>query len=388
MTLIAVQVSLVSHRREQIFIENRINSMNNMYDSIVRDIDRTMEIIARRAISEAYKNVSAEGQSLDEANTTLAELILNGTLDGTFMILMENATFIDWVNKMENISTLKGFDTDINLTKLEIKPYDSFNLLITTRLNINIIEERNIASLDRSVYINSIVDLEDLEDPLYPLYTGGIGSNSIIESPYQGNYTELLLTGAGGNSYVYGRVTNDTTDFNGKILLAENASKYDLSGGNARGVISEEDIVIPISIPYVVNSSAMSLIRNGTNVLVDGDNGNVWFIDNLIEDTENSYYHPSENGPSFLDRLEGKLQLQSKYSDQTSNIIGLESFVNKNTLYSKGIPITEGKTNIDYIYFSTSSPSASKVKGLDSSFRIDNVDSHREVYNVSQLLTS
>lgn len=395
--LIALQNSLVSHRREDIFIETRINSMNNMYKSMVKDVDKSLKIITRRAISVAFSNVSvSEGgqppQPLDEANETLVELILDGTLEGSSEPLMENATFTYWINKMKELSMLRGFDMNVNINLLEVKPYDYLNLLVKTELNISISDKQGVAEINRLVDVNSIVSLEGLEDPLYPLYTSGFGSNLIRKSPYIANYTQLLLSGSGGNSHVYGTTTNDAGNFDDKILITYNASE--ITGlSNALGVISETDIVTPVSIPYLVNSSALSLIQNDINVLLDGDGGYVWFIDNFIHDTENSYYHPSESGPSYLDRLEGKFVTQDKYKSQTNNTIGLESFVNKLDLYFTGISIVEEKTNIDYIYFSSNYPTSKKVKGLDlqdpdTYFRIDNEDGHQQVYNVTDLVTS
>jgi len=397
LSLIALQNSLVSRRREDVFIEMRINNMNNMYKSMVKDVDKSLKIITRRAVSVAFSNVSvSEGgqppQPLDEANETLAELILDGTLEGSDEPLMENATFTYWINKMKELSILKGFDMDVSINLLEVKPYDYLNLLVKTELDINITDKQGVAEINRTVAINSIVSLEGLEDPLYPLHTNGFGSNIIRKSPYMGNYTQLLMIGSGGNSYIYGNTTNDTSDFDDKILITYNASE--IAGlSNAKGVISETDIVTPISIPYLVNSSALSIIPNDMNVLLDGDDGKVWFIDNLIEDTKNSYYHPSVSGPSYLDRLEGKFVTQNKYKSQTNNTIGLESFVNKLDLYFTGISVIEEKTNIDYIYFSSNYPTSNKVKGLDLQdpdpyFRIDNEDGHEQVYNVTELVIS
>jgi len=287
---------------------------------------------------------------------------------------------------MVYVSALKGFNTGLSVQSLEIKPYDSFNLELDANVSINITDLQGVASLDKYASVITIVDIEDLEDPLYPLYTGSIGTNTIKISPFEGNCTPLLLTGTGGNSYIYGETTDDTSNFNNKILIVHNASE--VSGlSNAKGVISETGIVIPVLIPYVVNSSALSLMPINISVLLDGSNGMVWFIDNFIEDTDNSYYHLSGNGPSYLDRLEGRLYIHPKYLDQQpGRLIGLESFVNKNTLWSMGVSeIYNERTNVDYLYFSGGTL-GSCVKGLDSSFRID--DAHKNIFNLTYLTYS
>jgi hypothetical protein len=388
MGLIFLQRSMISYGREKLFIEMRVNALNRMYDSIIRDLGKTLEIITQRAMTVCFNNVSVSGIPLTEANETLEELILNGTLNGTEQALMENATFPYWVEKIERAAILKGFDVNITHETLMIKPYDSFNLLVEVEVMINIIDEHGVAALNRSSLVEKLVPIEGLEDPLYPLKTSGLMSNVIIESPFQGNYTQVLLIGNGENGYVYGETTHDVSDFTGKILVVYNASE--VSGlSNAKGVISETDIIVPITIPYIVNSSALNLIPAGINVLLDGSGEKVWYIENLREHVGNSYYQPSTNGPSYLDRLEGKLEVQAKYASQSNNVIGLESFIDKAEIPAE-LTVDLEKTNIDYLYFSDTFVGGDGVKGLSASFRIDDLPSlgstHQEIYNVTELV--
>ncbi len=383
--LLLLQRSLISSRLEEIFVEERITSMNSLHESIVRDLGKVTEIIMRRAIVVAASHVISEGSGLDNATLRLEELVLNGTLNQTPESLMENSTLSDWIKKMESVSIIKGFYSNLTLLDLEIKPYDSWNLLVRINLSINITDKQGVASLTRNETIDTLVFLEGLEDPLSPLNTEGRVTNTIRKSPFDGNFTQLLLIGNGGNGWAYANVTNNIANKNGKILVVHNASEVDLSG--VKGVISETDILIPITVPYVVNSSALSLIPSNINLLLDGDNGKVWFIDNFKKHVENSYYYSSNNGPSFLDRLEGNLTCN--YCSLTPNIIGLESFVNKKELISLGLPIVENKTNIDYLYFSESFVSGEKVKGITDDFNYFRIDSsHQPIYGVEFIIES
>ena len=109
-------------------------------------------------------------------------------------------------------------------------------------------------------------------------------------------------------------------------------------------------------------------------------------LTNLLDDVDNSYYHPSKYGASFLDRLEGKCLVQDKY--RSDKDIGLESFVKKEKILMSGIPVYWDRSNIDYIYFCNSSVTAYQIAGAPSSFRLDNESSvyyktHLQIYNVS-----
>jgi hypothetical protein len=383
--LIAIQRSLISYRREMIHIEMRVKSLNNMYDSLIRDAGSTIDTSLRRAMYAAFNNVSTEGVGLSEANETLKNLVLHGTLDGGVEDMMENATLPYWIGKIAQVGVLKGFYIDITLYNdtLEIRPYDSFNLLAEVKMDVNITDIQGVAALNRSTLLKKIVSVEEQEDPLYPLNTNGFTTNTIVMSPYIRNYTQVILIGSGGNNFTYGNTTTDILDKTDKILIVDDANSVDFSG--SIGVISQQGIVVPITIPYIVNSSALSLLSGNINVLLDGDNGKVWYIENFKEHVDNSYYHPSETGASYLDRLEGKRYIQNKYSSQTNYDIGLESFINKRKIPQE-IPVDVGKTNIDYLYFSSGSLDGDKIKGVSTpynSFRID--VNHQQNYSVQSI---
>ncbi|MBI2449367.1 hypothetical protein HYV49_03660 [Candidatus Pacearchaeota archaeon] len=94
---------------------------------------------------------------------------------------------------------------------------------------------------------------------------------------------------------------------------------------------------------------------------------------NFSKHVNNSYYTNFSNAaPSFLDRIQGNIGANSPY--------GIESFVNLLFLSQQGIS-TKDKTAVDHIYFSISNPSARKLQGMPSWFKIDNEDNREERYN-------
>ena len=400
-SLIAIQRSLVSHRREQMHVETRINSMNNMHESIVRDIKKTTEIIGRRAISISINHVVENGEGLPDGQAidTLEDLIFNITPSGwddDELFLMENATLPYWMDRIEEVSVLRGFEVNITIKDFEIKPYDSWHLLSNVNVSVNITDKQGVASIRRNITVNELISIVGLEDPLYPLNTYGRVTNFVFKSPYE-NYTEFLVKGDGSNkgwevgtSFLIWSadegIAESVPNPEEKILVTDNVSKFNSGDVNDfKGLVTESDISPGITLSvYVVNATnAMNSVPNNTIILVDSDIGNVTNIENLRQHlsggpNENSYYSSSSNGPSFLDRLEGKLTCD--YCSQVEGI-GLESFINKTYFLSRYVDVVTGDTNVDYPYFSGTSGDC--VKGLDSTFRID--DGHKDTYNVTNL---
>src|SRR3989344_3180318 len=92
---------------------------------------------------------------------------------------------------------------------------------------------------------------------------------------------------------------------------------------------------------YLLNTNGFmtqKVIQTPYTDFVDGSN-----VDNLKSHLNGAYYIASHLAPSFIDRLEG-INAPSTY--------GVESLVNLNNLSILDIPVREGRSVVDYIYFS------------------------------------
>ena len=295
------QRSSVSFYSTQKALENRIESMLSLVKNTFDDSERAIEIIGRRACVSAINYVVTNGTPLSSANETIVELMVNGTLNSAPQPLMEYATIKDWSDTLEYLIETQGFNAEIEVSNLTVLPFDSFNLQIDYSIKVKISDLRTRTNITKIEKKSVILNIEYLEDPLYPLNTYGRVVNTIVKSPHWLNYSNSNTT-------------------------------------------------------------------------------------NLQDDLNNSYYHPSLYGASFLDRLEGKYFVQEKYRKE--NPIGLESFVNKDKILTSGLPISYNQTNIDYLYFSNTNVVAYKVVGMPDSFRLDNETSinglgHLQIYNVT-----
>ncbi|MEM5869804.1 MAG: hypothetical protein QXR09_01405 [Candidatus Aenigmatarchaeota archaeon] len=297
----SIQRSMLSFYSSQRAIENRVEAMIKFYESVVYDSRKSMEITAQRATCSAINYVVTTGSPLQSSNETIAELILQGTINSEPQGLMEASTVKDWEDSIEYLGTLQGFRTSVDIRDLLIEPEDSYHLSISYTIFVELYDDNIKTNLTKNSREKIIMSIENMEDPLYPLNTLGRIVNIIRPSPHWLNYS-----------------SEDTS--------------------------------------------------------------------NLKDDLENSYYHPSLYGASFLDRLEGKFFVQEKYFKP--NPIGLESFVNKDKILSAGLPIDAYATNIDYLYFSKSGVDAYSISGMPSNFRLDNETSlegktHLQIYNVT-----
>ncbi|RLI97707.1 MAG: hypothetical protein DRP00_03675 [Candidatus Aenigmatarchaeota archaeon] len=388
---------VISGHRERIVVEVRTNEMYYLYRSILRDFDKSAEVIVPRAISSALSYVITNGMGLDEADKRLEELVVNGTLYRNEEHLMENATFPEWIRKIEELALLRGFILNLTLEEIKIKPWDSWNLLLEANLSINLTEKNGIASLIRNVTKRKLISVIGFEDPIYPLKTLGRATNVITPSPYYQNFTQILASGTSGNDYFYGESLvlpksslSQAATNKSRILITDDISGSESLVEQKFGAVVCECYIESLSIPFIGNVSNAMNLPNRTNLLVDGDTKKVWYIENLKEHLRNSFYIPSSKGASFLDRLEGRLEVQEKYQSQSDRIIGMESLVNKNYLLTLDLSVDSEKTNVDHLYFSDSPHPGFRIKGFDNDLRIDSEAcgelNHTSIYQVQELL--
>jgi len=393
--IILVQRDIISQTREEYYVKNRINDMNDLYDNVIRDSEKSLEIISKRAISIAASHVIQEGIPLNNADEVIEDLMMSGTFNGTEELMMENSTIIDWSDRMREIGDLKGYYLNLTFTELKVKPYDPFNLLVESSMSINITDKNDVASIVRDDNVSELVSIDGFEDPIYPLNTYGMVTHKFYKTPYLGNFTQLLGSSTGDNGWARSLtfvVEGDPSpaincpNKSTRVLVIEDPTLIESSTVNLySAVISNQEVSNTTTIPYVYGiSNVTQTIPNNSYVLVDGEEDKIWDIENFTDHVVRGYYYSSDNGPSFLDRLEGKLYIQSKYSSQSTNPIGLESFINKIDLIARKLSVVNSKTNTDYIYFSNNSYTGEKVKTVDSYFRID--DNHTDIYGVSEIL--
>ncbi|MEM7821529.1 MAG: hypothetical protein QXX38_01810 [Candidatus Aenigmatarchaeota archaeon] len=191
---ISSQRMLISFYSSQKSVENRINSMIGFYESIVFDSKKSMEIIGRRAISAAINYIISNGQPLNSSNNTIVELMLEGTLDGVEQGLMESSTIRDWKNTIEYLGGLQGFKTDVSIEDMFVQQSDSFYLLISYSIFVNISDTITQTNISKSSREQSLLSIENLEDPIYPLSTYGRVVNVIRKSPHWMNYSSEDLS--------------------------------------------------------------------------------------------------------------------------------------------------------------------------------------------------
>jgi hypothetical protein len=257
--VISIQRTLTSFYFSQRSVENRIDTMLGFYDSIVFDSKKSLEIIGRRAISAAINYIITNGQPLFSSNTTITELITNGTIYGIPQGLMVGSTIKDWQDTIKYIGSSQGFGTDVLIKDISVQPESSFYLSISYSISVNISDTITQTNISKTSKQSLLFNVENFEDPLYPLSTYGRMVNVIRKSPHWNNYSSSDLTNLKddlSNSYyhpsLYGASFLDRLE--GKYFVQDKYSKPIPVG--LESFVSKDEI---LSVGLPINISASNI---------------------------------------------------------------------------------------------------------------------------------
>ncbi len=341
-------------KSENIDINIRANELKYFVDSIENDLRRFLEISGKRTLISAVSYVIMNGTGLDDAQLRLSEMIENGTLYGEGAALVDKSNINIWKQNITSASEKSGFEIEFKDIEINITQNSSFDVLFEVRIFVNITDEKAKMGVLRNVSAVVSVPIEGLEDPLFPLKTYGRVTRIIRASNFS-KQTNFLVQGTNStgsvSGYAFVKLSSQVQpeDANSsRILVTDTITGIESIASSFGGVVSESDTIIPggfTGVAITGATNAMEIIKNETKIYLDGETKKVWDLNNLTQDIKNGYYHSSNYGASFLDRLEGNFSLSAKYK------YGLETFVNLEDLAAADITTKPSTSCLDYEYW-------------------------------------
>ncbi len=182
----------------------RINTMNNFIKDVEQDLEKGLYIASFRAFTGMSQYIASNGSYINDLKGNFNSLILDGTLNSQGISLMDESTFTDWTEKIEEQADKIGVLANFTIIDVEINQTTPWHVDVKAYINITIQDKKNTSMWKRSRNITTKVSLENLEDPLYIIGSKGRVTTPIIESPISdfvtGGDVTNLMTHA-NNSY-------------------------------------------------------------------------------------------------------------------------------------------------------------------------------------------
>ena len=339
------------------------------------------------------------------SEAALTELVLCGTLFGENITYMANHTLSEWIKKMGEEGSEMNFNVSIGVNELDVLHYDAYNLAFFINLSFEMSDRFGMCFYEMDgITTESITSIVGLEDVLYALHTDADIIRYIANCSLNVSFDSLA--GSSGNDWGNGN-GGGTVFFASDIPQGERdsyCSDNDVSGlilvltqgfgacnqieqkcfnssapvgDHFEGAINEgpdNPQSFPekcnISIPWISDTGGLNLNEGECTFMKNMEECGIHDVYHSISsnETNTTCYQVSDlsgyftgcdevsDGPSFLDRLDGNLNLSSRYANQTLSQygwdnIGLETFIDPFELSAKGKIVNMNASWIDYLYW-------------------------------------
>ena len=187
-------------------IKKRVESMNDFVFSIEKDLPRQLYISGFRIIFILEKEIIDSGNYIGDLNASFQELFFAGSLDGSPEILMDGANFTGIQKFLSEKANKINAETELTNPVFFVTQDDPWNVKFSLTFDLLVIDNTNLSSWNKTSTIVGYVPIEDFEDPLYTIGTGGFLTNKINKTAFEpfvsgGDVTNLTLHVSPDDSY-------------------------------------------------------------------------------------------------------------------------------------------------------------------------------------------
>lgn len=183
-SLFLLSFSFYSKIDERRAVEKRIKTMDSFIFSLEEDIKRQIYISTFRAMLSLEEYVTDTGNYLNSTHTNLREALLNGTVDGQNVSLMEGYTLRDWNSRVNDLANTVNVEANYSIGDVTFEQNDPWLFHIKADIDLYVRDKGGLAEWNRSETIIVPFSIEGFEDPMYLIETNGRVVRKIQKTPY------------------------------------------------------------------------------------------------------------------------------------------------------------------------------------------------------------
>jgi hypothetical protein len=214
-------------REKSFVIESRIKSVDYFVNDIEKDIKRGIYISTFRSLVGLQQHITNTGEYIYDINQTFYEIIINGTINGTYLSVMNNTELNVWIEKIRYESSKISIDFDYIINNLSVYHINPWTIEIKLDIILNITDSQKIAYWIRNNSLKVPLSIIDFEDPLYTISTNARMINTIKQSNNTnfviGNNTTILKNHIENSYYI---ASNSSPSYLDRLSNKTIASDY------------------------------------------------------------------------------------------------------------------------------------------------------------------
>ncbi|MCF7799119.1 hypothetical protein K9M74_04400 [Candidatus Woesearchaeota archaeon] len=176
-------VNKYTYQDRQDLHENRIVVMNDFVTDFNQDIHRATYISSFRTLLALEDYISNAEEFFNDTEIAFAETFFNGTISGQVAPLLNDSSFLDYLDKVNSLARHIGLTANMTVLAVHLNQSSPWAVDVGVDMAINITDTTGIASWEFEQTYVTTVPIYDLRDPLYSVFTYNRLSNTIRVFP-------------------------------------------------------------------------------------------------------------------------------------------------------------------------------------------------------------
>ena len=361
---------------------SRIGEASFFLDSILSDMDRSLELGTRRAFTESTDYIIENGTALSQPEKNISSALVNGTISGYELESMDGVTLKDWADRVSSIADNANYGLTIELEKSSINSSDTAinsSYTVFTRLK----DPVTLAAFNETKTEETSVSVEGIDDPMLLLRTNGQYNSDYQDCSFDEPAEQLITANTYDEGSFHGNAAKNPSDISTvsdkdeKVLVVEDVSTKDQVEVNNYGAVvsAQPNSSSGYNNVYAFDTGSVSEIEQNMSLTVY--EGQVW-RSNFREMFQKPCYVQTNEGPNVLDRMENKL---ASNEDKT----GIATFLDISELPSN---IRREDSVVGYVYFNETADygSLNNIRGVTTEYPWFKLDqTHVDKWNLNDL---
>jgi len=166
-------------------IKKRVETLNNFVFSIENDLPRQLYISGFRIIFILEKKIIDNGEYIDDLNASFQELFFEGSIDVSTEVLMRGANFTgiqEFIGEKANKINAK---TELSNPVFFVTQDDPWHVKLSLTFDLFVADNTNLSFWNKTSTVVSYIPIENFEDPVYTIGSGGVLTNKISKTIYE-----------------------------------------------------------------------------------------------------------------------------------------------------------------------------------------------------------
>ncbi|PLW80782.1 hypothetical protein C0585_00760 [Candidatus Woesearchaeota archaeon] len=190
-------------------LSNRASAMDDFLGDIEKDMERMIKISSYRTLLSLEKYISDNQGFLNDFDDDFFNMFVDGNFNGTNYDLMEDASIIDWKDRVNEEANLLNLEFDTVPVDIEIVHLSPWDIKITLTATLLLEDFNSDISWNYTKNISNTMSIIDFEDPLYKVYSFDKVINLVVRASYldfindsNNNNSDVLQTHINNSYYI------------------------------------------------------------------------------------------------------------------------------------------------------------------------------------------